>query len=283
MFLSVCSLWQGVVSQESDSTSVICVSVEGKRRRLEKEEESENKDVLSSAELQVEKRQLKAEKGIKIKRRRRRKATGEMGTVGLTSKEGRLGKQPDGVQTAPVETRRLFLLDSSSDEGVAELIPTCKQDHVVGKSSSEKTLEIKRRRGRPKLKLPRKDGDDPEVAQKHTESVDKKSKACGRLGKNPHDEMKRPRGRPRKTTPDGIKQPRGRPRKTTPDGIKRPRGRPRKTTPDGIKQPCGRPRKNSPDGIKQPRGRPRKKPLLVLDQPNQNQLQGEGKFASCFM
>lgn len=258
MFLSVCSLWQGVVSQESDSTtSVICVSVEGKRRRLEKEEESENKDVLSSAELQVEKRQLKAEKGIKIKRRRRRKATGEMATVGLTSKEGRLGKQPDGVQTAPVETRRLFLLDSSSDEGVAELMPTFKQDHVVRKSSSDKTLEIKRRRGRPKLKkLPHKDGDDPdgsEVAQKHTESVDKKSKPCGRLGKNPHDKIKRPRGRPRKNSPDGIKRPRGRPRKTT------------------------------PDGIKQPRGRPRKKPLLVLDQPNQNQLQGEGKFASCFM
>ena len=228
------------------------VSVEGKRRRLEKEEESEDKDVLSSAELQMGNRRLKAEKGTKNKRKRRRKTAGEMGTVSLTSKEGKLGKRPDGVQTAPVQTRRQFLLDSSSDEGVAELIPTFKQDHVVGKFSSEKMPEMKKHRGRPKLKLPHKDRDNPdgsEVARKRTENVDEKNnKPCCRPGKKFHDEIKRPRGRPSKTPPDGIKQPRGRPRKSPPDGIKRPRGR------------------------------PRKKPLLVLDQPNQNQLQGEGKL-----
>ena len=262
MFLSVCSFWQGVVSQESDSTTnVTYVSVEGKRRRLEKGGDNEDEDLLNSAELQMEKRQLKAEKGIRIKRRRRRKTAGEMGTVGLTSKEGRLGKQPSRVQTAPVQTRRPFLLDSSSDEGVAELIST---DHLVGRSSCENMPEIKRYRGRPKVKLPHKDGDSSEVAQKHTDSVGEKSnKPCGKPGKTP---------------PDGIKRPRGRPRKNPPDEIKRPRGRPRKNPPDEIKRPHGRPRKSPPGGMRRPRGRPRKKPLLVLDQPNQNQLQGEGKL-----
>ena len=239
------------------------MSVEGKRRRLEKGGDSEDEDLAYSA---VEKRQLKAEKGNRIKRRRRRKFAGEMGTVGLTSKEGRLEKQPGRVQSASMQTRRPFLVDSSSDEGVAELVPTFKQDHSVGKSCSEKAPEVQRcGEGELEVKLPHNDGDDPddsEVAQKHTDSLGEKSN--------------KPCGRPRKNCPDGIKRPRGRPRKNSPDGIKRPRGSPRKKSPDGIKRPRGRPRKNSPDGIKRPRGRPRKKPLLVLDQPNQ--LQGEGKL-----
>ena len=256
------------------------MSVEGKRRRLEKGGDSEDEDLAYSA---VEKRQLKAEKGNRIKRRRRRKFAGEMGTIGLTSKEGGLEKQPGRVQSASMQTRRPFLVDSSSDEGVAELVPIFKQDHSVGKSCSEKAPEVQRcGEGELEVKLPHNDGDDPddsEVAQKHTDSLGEKSnKPCGRPRKNSPDGIKRPRGRPRKNPPEAIKRPRGRPRKNSPDGIKRPRGSPRKKSPDGIKRPRGRPRKNSPDGIKRPRGRPRKKPLLVLDQPNHNQLQGEGKL-----
>ena len=226
------------------------MSVEGKRRRLEKEGgDSENEDLLNSA---VEKRHLKAEKGNRIKRRRRRKVAGEMGTVGLTSKERRLGKRPGRVQTASMQTSRPFLVDSSSDESVAELLHTFRQDHLVEKSCSEKAPEVKRCGGKGEVKLPHNDVDDPddsEVAQKHTDSLGEKSK-----------------------------KPCGRPRKNPPDAIKRPRGRPRKNPPDAIKRPRGRPRKNPPEAIKRPRGRPRKKPLLVLDQPNQNQLQGEGKL-----
>ena len=226
------------------------MSVEGKRRWLEKEGgDSENEDLLNSA---VEKRHLKAEKGNRIKRRRRRKVAGEMGTVGLTSKERRLGKRPGRVQTASMQTSRPFLVDSSSDESVAELLHTFRQDHLVEKSCSEKAPEVKRCGGKGEVKLPHNEVDDPddsEVAQKHTDSLSEKSK-----------------------------KPCGRPRKNPPDAIKRPRGRPRKNPPDAIKRPRGRPRKNPPEAIKRPRGRPRKKPLLVLDQPNQNQLQGEGKL-----